>query len=64
MAALAILPVVLYLFMPQLPTMFAGISLLIVIGVALDTSAQLEAQLIERRYEGFLRSGRLKGRRG
>ena len=42
---------------------FRGISLLIVIGVALDTSAQMESQLIERRYEGFLASGRLKGRR-
>jgi preprotein translocase subunit SecY len=44
------------------PTMFSGVSLLIVIGVALDTSAQIEAHLIERRYEGFLASGRLKGR--
>ena len=34
------------------------------IGVALDTSAQLEAALIERRYEGFLPSGRLRGRAG
>jgi preprotein translocase subunit SecY len=35
---------------------------LIVIGVALDTSAQIESHLIERRYEGFLTSGRLRGR--
>ena len=46
------------------PVMFSGISLLIVIGVALDTSSQIESHLIERRYEGFLASGRLKGRGG
>lgn len=44
--------------------MFEGTSLLIVIGVALDLSAQLESYLIERRYEGFLASGRLKNRAG
>lgn len=64
LAALAILPAILYTFMPHLPTIFSGVSLLIVVGVALDTSAQIEAQLIERRYEGFLSTGRLKGRRG
>jgi preprotein translocase subunit SecY len=46
------------------PVMFSGISLLIVIGVAMDTSAQIESHLIERRYEGFLSTGRLKGRLG
>lgn len=64
LAALAIAPGIIYLMLPQLPTIFRGISLLIVIGVALDTSAQLESQLIERRYEGFLATGRLRGRRG
>lgn len=64
LAVLAILPSIIYVLLPQLPTIFRGISLLIVIGVALDTSAQIESQLIERRYEGFLSSGRLKGRRG
>jgi preprotein translocase subunit SecY len=44
------------------PVFFSGVSLLIVIGVGLDTSAQIESHLIERRYEGFLSSGRLKGR--
>ncbi|MCB9493359.1 MAG: preprotein translocase subunit SecY [Epsilonproteobacteria bacterium] len=45
------------------PVMFSGVSLLIVIGVALDTSAQIETHLIERKYEGFLGAGRrLKGR--
>ena len=47
-----------------LPVMFDGMSLLIVVGVALDVSAQIESYLIERKYEGFLSSGRLKGRSG
>jgi preprotein translocase subunit SecY len=64
LACLAILPGVLMMLLPMLPTMFAGVSLLIVVGVALDTSAQIESQLIERRYEGFLSTGRLRGRRG
>ena len=36
--------------------------MLIVIGVALELSNQIESYLFERRYEGFLRKGRLKGR--
>ena len=43
---------------------FGGTSLLIVVGVAMDTVQQIEAQLIMRHYEGFSpRSGRLRGRR-
>jgi preprotein translocase subunit SecY len=43
---------------------FGGTSLLIVVGVAMDTVQQVEAQLIMRHYEGFTpRSGRLRGRR-
>src|SRR2546429_9280167 len=38
-------------------------SLLIVVGVAMDTVQQLEAQLVMRNYEGFARKGRLRGRR-
>ena len=37
---------------------------LIVIGVALELSNQMESYLIERRYEGFLRNGRVKARAG
>jgi preprotein translocase subunit SecY len=44
---------------------FGGTSLLIVVGVAMDTVNQIEAQLIMRHYEGFTpRSGRIRGRRG
>src|SRR6195256_5524408 len=43
--------------------LFGGTSLLIVVGVAMDTVQQLEAQLVMRNYEGFARKGRLRGRR-
>ncbi len=42
---------------------FGGTSLLIVVGVAMDTIQQVEAQLIMRHYEGFLKKGRVRGRR-
>jgi preprotein translocase subunit SecY len=43
---------------------FGGTSLLILVGVAMDTVAQIEAQLVMRNYEGFLGSGsKLRGRR-
>lgn len=43
---------------------FGGTSLLIVVAVAMDTVHQIESQLIMRHYEGFLKKGRIKGRRG
>ncbi|NDY41327.1 preprotein translocase subunit SecY [Dissulfurirhabdus thermomarina] len=44
---------------------FGGTSLLIVVGVAMDTMAQVESHLVMRNYEGFMRAGgRLRGRRG
>jgi preprotein translocase subunit SecY len=46
----------------RMPFYLSGTSLLIVVGVALETSAQIESYLIEHRYEGFLTSGRLKSR--
>lgn len=39
-----------------------GTSMLIMVGVALETAAQIESYLIEHRYEGFLSSGRMRGR--
>ncbi len=47
----------------NVPFYFGGTSLLIVIGVALDTVSQIESHLLTRSYEGFLRKGRIKGRR-
>jgi preprotein translocase subunit SecY len=43
---------------------FGGTSLLIVVGVAMDTIQVVESQLIMRHYDGFLKKGRLRGRRG
>ena len=43
---------------------FGGTSLLIVVGVAMDTVNQVESQLIMRHYKGFLKKGRIRGRRG
>ncbi|MBD3272901.1 preprotein translocase subunit SecY [Candidatus Dependentiae bacterium] len=63
LASLALVPGILQKIF-NFPVMFSGISLLIVIGVAMDTSSQIESHLIERRYEGFLSTGRLKGRGG
>jgi preprotein translocase subunit SecY len=45
------------------PFYFGGTSLLIVVGVALDTIRQIETHMIQRHYEGFIRTGRIKGRR-
>jgi preprotein translocase subunit SecY len=42
---------------------FGGTSLLIVVGVAMDTVQQIESQLIMRHYEGFMKGTRLRGRR-
>ena len=43
---------------------FGGTSLLIVVGVAMDTVQQVESQLVMRNYDGFLKKGRIRGRRG
>ena len=43
---------------------FGGTSLLIVVGVAMDTIQQVESQLVMRHYDGFMKRGRIRGRRG
>jgi preprotein translocase subunit SecY len=43
---------------------FGGTSLLIVVGVAMDTVQQIESQLIMRHYDGFMKKSRVRGRRG
>ncbi len=48
----------------NVPFYFGGTALLIVVGVALDTIAQIETHLLTRNYEGFMRRGRIKSRRG
>ncbi|RPI19401.1 MAG: preprotein translocase subunit SecY [Ignavibacteriae bacterium] len=42
---------------------FGGTSLLIIVGVALDTLQQVESHLVMRHYDGFMKSGRIRGRR-
>ena len=48
----------------NVPFYFGGTSLLIVVGVALDTVSQIESHLLTRSYDGFLSKGRVRGRRG
>jgi len=48
----------------NIPFYFGGTSLLITVGVGLDTISQIETHLITRSYEGFLKKGRIRGRRG
>ena len=43
---------------------FGGTSLLIIVGVSMDTVQQVESQLIMRHYDGFMKKTRIKGRRG
>jgi preprotein translocase subunit SecY len=47
----------------NVPFYFGGTALLIVVGVALDTVGQIESHMLMRHYEGFMKSGRIKGRR-
>jgi preprotein translocase subunit SecY len=47
----------------NVPFFFGGTALLIVVGVAIDTVAQMQAHLIQRSYEGFMRKAKLRGRR-
>ncbi len=48
--------------MPQFSTFFGGTSLLIMVGVILDTLQQIETQLLMRQYDGLMKSGRIQGR--
>ncbi len=62
---LAVISLVPLLLMGKLPGMsfyFGGTSLLIVVGVAMDTASQLESYQIMRHYDGFLEKGRIRGR--
>ncbi len=66
LAFIAILPAFVSKFgvSPQFASFFGGTSLLIIVGVALDTLQQVESHLLMRHYDGFMKSGRIKGRRG
>src|ERR1051326_245983 len=62
LALIAVLPDVM-VYKLNVPFYFGGTSLLIVVGVALDTLQQIESHLLMRHYEGFMKRGKLRGRR-
>ena len=62
LALIAVLPDLLRGYL-NVPFYFGGTSLLIIVGVALDTLQQIESHLLMRHYDGFLKKGRLRGRR-
>ncbi|MBI5463556.1 MAG: preprotein translocase subunit SecY [Ignavibacteriales bacterium] len=66
LAIIAILPTFLIKMnvTPGFASFFGGTSLLIIVGVALDTLQQVESHLLMRHYDGFMKSGKLRGRRG
>jgi preprotein translocase subunit SecY len=47
----------------NVPFYFGGTALLIVVGVAIDTISQVESHLVMRNYEGFMKAGKIRGRR-
>ncbi len=49
---------------PSFAQFFGGTSLLIIVGVALDTMQQIESHLLMRHYDGFMKSGKIRGRIG
>lgn len=66
LALIAILPAIAVKFSvtPQFAQFFGGTSLLILVGVVLDTLQQIESHLLMRHYDGLMKSGRVKGRSG
>jgi len=62
-SAICVLPTVLVSKL-NVPFYFGGTALLIVVGVAIDTMSQIESHTVMRNYDGFLKSGRIRGRRG
>src|SRR5258708_2613209 len=65
LTVIAIIPILLYreLKIPySVATFFGGTSMLIMVGVLLDTMRQMETHLLMRHYDGFLKKGRLRGR--
>ncbi len=61
-SAVCVLPTILINKL-NVPFYFGGTALLIVVGVAIDTISQIESHTVSQNYNGFLKSGRIKGRR-
>jgi len=66
LAIIAILPAIAVKFSvsPQFAQFYGGTSLLILVGVVLDTLQQIESHLLMRHYDGLMKTGRVKGRSG
>ena len=66
LAIVAIMPAFAFLFgvNQEFAQFFGGTSLLILVGVVLDTLQQIESHLLMRHYDGLMKSGRIKGRNG
>ena len=65
LTVIALMPTIVAGWM-NVPFQFGGTSLLIVVGVALDTMAQMQQHLLLRKYDGFMKKGRVRfrGRQG
>ncbi len=61
LTAIALMPVIIGRWI-NVPFRFGGTSLLIVVGVALDTLAQTQQHLLLRKYDGFMKKGRVRFR--
>ncbi|NGX34977.1 MAG: hypothetical protein K1060chlam1_01343, partial [Candidatus Anoxychlamydiales bacterium] len=62
---IAILPVLVSKVLgvdPRISHFFGGTSLLILVGVILDTTQQIESHLLMKRYDGFMKKGKIRGR--
>lgn len=67
LTALAVFPTLLTMWMGipyTVSSFFGGTSLLIIVGVTIDTLSQMESMLVMKNYDGFLKRGRLRARRG
>ena len=65
LTVIAVIPIILgeaMMIPPTVAQFFGGTSLLIIVGVMLDTMRQMESHLLMRHYDGFLKKGRIKGR--
>jgi len=65
LTVIAVIPILMYRVMNipyAVATFFGGTSMLILVGVLLDTMRQMESHLLMRHYDGFLKKGRIRGR--
>ena len=65
LTVIAVIPILMYRVMSipyAVATFFGGTSMLILVGVMLDTMRQMESHLLMRHYDGFLKKGRIRGR--